>query len=74
MSANSAFHIAVLPGDGIGIEVMAPTLDILKKLEATTPGLEFRFTEGAAGAVNYRETGRSMPDSTIMRTSMPYRD
>jgi len=65
MSANSAFHIAVLPGDGIGIEVMAPTLDILKKLEATTPGLHFRFTEGAAGAGHYRETGKSMPDSTI---------
>ena len=26
MSANTAFHIAVLPGDGIGHEVMAPTL------------------------------------------------
>jgi 3-isopropylmalate dehydrogenase len=65
MSANSAFHIAVLPGDGIGIEVMAPALEALKKLEATTPGLDFRFTEAAAGAGHYRETGRSMPDSTI---------
>ena len=25
MSADSVFHIAVLPGDGIGIEAMAPT-------------------------------------------------
>ena len=65
MTANNAFHIAVLPGDGIGIEVMAPALDMLKKLEATTPGLNFRFTEGAAGANHYRETGKSMPDSTI---------
>ncbi|HVZ51422.1 MAG TPA: isocitrate/isopropylmalate dehydrogenase family protein [Pseudolabrys sp.] len=65
MSANSAFHIAVLPGDGIGIEVMAPTLDILKTIEATTPGLDFRFTEAPAGAVHYQETGKSMPDSTV---------
>jgi 3-isopropylmalate dehydrogenase len=65
MSANTAFHIAVLPGDGIGPEVMAPTLDILKRIEATTPSLKFRFTEAAAGANEYRETGKSMPDSTI---------
>jgi 3-isopropylmalate dehydrogenase len=65
MSANAAFHIAVLPGDGIGTEVMAPTLDILKKLEATTPSLKFRFTEAAAGAGHYLETGKSMPETTI---------
>ena len=53
MSANTAFHIAVLPGDGIGTEVMAPTLDILRHIEATTPSLKFRFSEAAAGAVHY---------------------
>jgi 3-isopropylmalate dehydrogenase len=65
MSANAAFHIAVLPGDGIGPEVMAPALDVLRRIEATTPSLGFRFTEGAAGANHYRATGKSMPDSTI---------
>ncbi len=65
MSANTAFHIAVLPGDGIGPEVMAPALEILRKVEATSPSLAFRFTEGAAGAVHYKQTGKSMPDSTI---------
>ncbi len=65
MLANDAFHIAVLPGDGIGPEVMAPALEVLKKIEATTPGLKFRFTEAAAGATHYKETGKSMPDSTV---------
>jgi 3-isopropylmalate dehydrogenase len=65
MSANTAFHIAVLAGDGIGPEVMAPALEILRRIEATTPSLKFRFTEGAAGANHYRETGKSMPESTI---------
>jgi 3-isopropylmalate dehydrogenase len=65
MSANSAFHIAVLPGDGIGPEVMAPALDVLRRIEATTPSLAFRFTEGAAGAGHYQETGKSMPETTI---------
>ena len=34
MSANNAFHVAVLAGDGIGPEVMAPALEILRKVEA----------------------------------------
>src|SRR5689334_23824415 len=65
MSANTAFHIAVLPGDGIGHEVMTPALDVLRKVEASTPGLTFRFTEAPAGAENYKATGKSMSDSTI---------
>src|SRR5271154_3087512 len=65
MLANDTFHIAVLPGDGIGPEVMAPALEVLRKAEATTPGLKFKFTEAAAGANHYRDTGKSMPDSTI---------
>ena len=43
MSANNAFHIAVLGGDGIGPEVMAPALEILRKIEAKSD-LAFRFT------------------------------
>jgi 3-isopropylmalate dehydrogenase len=65
MSANNAFHIAVLPGDGIGPEVMAPALDILRRVEELTPGLNFRFSEAPAGATEYRETGKSMSEKTI---------
>jgi 3-isopropylmalate dehydrogenase len=64
MSANNAFHIAVLAGDGIGPEVMAPALEVLRKIEANSD-LRFRFTEAPAGANNYLATGKSMPDSTI---------
>ena len=64
MSANNAFHVAVLAGDGIGPEVMAPALEILRRIEARS-SLEFRFTEAPAGANHYRETGRSMPESTV---------
>ena len=65
MRANDSFHIAVLPGDGIGPEVMAPALAILEQVAAATPGLGLRFTPAAAGAGHYRETGRSMPETTI---------
>jgi 3-isopropylmalate dehydrogenase len=64
MSANNALHIAVLGGDGIGPEVMAPALEVLRRIEASTD-LKFRFTEAPAGANNYKATGKSMPDSTI---------
>jgi 3-isopropylmalate dehydrogenase len=65
MPANDAFHIAVLPGDGIGPEVMAPALEVLKLVEATTPGLKFRFSAAAAGAEHYRATGTALPESTV---------
>jgi len=64
MSANNALHIAVLGGDGIGPEVMAPALEILRRIEAKS-NLEFRFTGAPAGANHYRETGKSMPESTV---------
>src|SRR6202048_133340 len=64
MSANNALHIAVLGGDGIGPEVMAPALEVLRKIEATTD-LKFPSTAAPAGANHYRETGKSMPDSTV---------
>ncbi|HZD28496.1 MAG TPA: isocitrate/isopropylmalate family dehydrogenase, partial [Xanthobacteraceae bacterium] len=65
MLANDSFHIAVLPGDGIGPEVMAPALAVLEKAAAATPRLKFHFTEAPAGAGHYRDTGTSMPQSTI---------
>ncbi len=65
MSANSAFHIAVLPGDGIGHEVTKPALDVLRRIEDTTPSLKFRFSERPAGAEEYKATGKSMSEETI---------
>jgi 3-isopropylmalate dehydrogenase len=64
MSANDALHIAVLAGDGIGPEVMAPALEVLRRLEKTS-GLKFRFTDAPAGANEYLATGKSMPESTV---------
>jgi len=65
MDANDSFHIAVIAGDGIGTEVMAPALEILRKLEASHSGLKFRFTEAPAGADHYRETGTALPEATV---------
>ena len=64
MSPNDALHIAVLAGDGIGPEVMAPAVEVLRRIEAASR-LNFRFTEAPAGADHYREAGVSIPESTI---------
>src|ERR1700687_2558245 len=64
MRANDSFHIAVLPGDGIGPEVMTQALEVLRKLETSVAGVRFRFTEAPAGAGHYRDTGASLPDAT----------
>lgn len=65
MSANDAFHIAVLPGDGIGHEVMAPCLEILNAAAARVGGLSFRFETHQAGAINYRDHGVALPKAAM---------
>ena len=56
------FDICVLPGDGIGIEVIEATLPLLEKLQH---GFALRFTEYPAGAHHYRKTGDALPEATF---------
>jgi 3-isopropylmalate dehydrogenase len=65
MNANTAFHIAVLPGDGIGIEVMSPCLQVLKAAGARAGSVAFRFEQHDAGAICYRDTGVALPDTAM---------
>jgi len=57
-----AFEICVLPGDGIGIEVIEATLPLLEKVQQ---GFSLRFTEHPAGAHHYRKTGEALPETTF---------
>lgn len=56
-------HIAVLPGDGIGPEVIAEAIKILKKIESKY-NHEFIFTEALIGAVAIDKTGNPFPKVT----------
>ncbi|HEX8931625.1 MAG TPA: 3-isopropylmalate dehydrogenase, partial [Patescibacteria group bacterium] len=56
-------QIAVLPGDGIGPEIIAEAIKILKKV-ASKFGHEFNFKEGLIGAVAIDETGDPFPKET----------
>jgi 3-isopropylmalate dehydrogenase len=63
MSANNAFHIAVVAGDGIGPEVMAPACEILQRVAGA--GFSLRFSDAPAGANTYLATGSALPDSSV---------
>lgn len=54
------YKIAVIPGDGIGKEVMEATLNILEALN-----IEFKYEFGDAGDECYEKTGEALPQATI---------
>ncbi len=65
MSPNQRFHIAVLPGDGIGREVMAPCLRVLDAAASRAGGFGLHWNEKPAGAFTYRDTGTALPADTM---------
>jgi len=58
------FNLAVVPGDGIGTEVVA---EGLKVLDAVAPlhGASFARTEYDLGARRYHATGETLPDAVL---------
>lgn len=57
-------RIAVLPGDGIGPEVTAVAVQVLKKI-AQKFNHAFTFEEGLVGAIAIDETGNPFPEATL---------
>lgn len=55
--------IAVLPGDGIGPEIVAEAVKVLEKLGAE--GLDISLDYGLVGGAAYDETGTPLPQSTL---------
>jgi len=52
--------VAVLPGDGIGPEIVAQALRVLQKLE-----LKIQFSEALVGGAGYEATGDPLPPATL---------
>lgn len=59
------YKIAVLPGDGVGPEVVAESVKVLLALEKSFPNLQFALSEHPVGAKCYQETGADLPDETL---------
>ncbi|MBI2457649.1 MAG: tartrate dehydrogenase [candidate division NC10 bacterium] len=55
------FTIAVIPGDGVGIEVVAEGHRVLETLARRDKRLRFRFTTFGWGSAYYKTHGRMMP-------------
>ena len=62
-----AFDIVVFAGDGIGPEIMAPTLEILTTLASKSESYRLVATELPAGARTYLETGVALPNASLER-------
>ncbi len=58
------YRIAVLPGDGIGPEVMAEALKVLDTL-AETFGFSYRRDEGLIGGAALDSKGHPLPEETV---------
>jgi len=62
---NQTFRIAVLPGDGIGPDVMAEGLKALRAVEAKLAGVQFELREFSVGAGEYLQSGDPLPAATF---------
>ncbi len=59
-----SYRVAVLPGDGIGPEVMAAAIEVLNAAQ-TQIGRRFEFNLHPAGAQHYLDSGDALPEATL---------
>lgn len=60
----STYKIALLPGDGIGPEILDASLPSIEKAAAVC-GVSLEFSRHDAGAERYRRCGVALPDETL---------
>ncbi|MDB9534541.1 3-isopropylmalate dehydrogenase [Dolichospermum planctonicum CS-1226] len=58
------YHITLLPGDGIGPEIMAVAVDVLKSVSQTFD-INFEFSTALIGGAAIDETGEPLPAVTL---------
>jgi tartrate dehydrogenase/decarboxylase / D-malate dehydrogenase len=64
------YGIAVIPGDGIGKEVMAAGLEVLMELQRRDGGFELDMQQFPWGSDYFRQHGQLMPDDGVARLRM----
>jgi len=62
---TTTFNIAVLPGDGIGVDVTSEALKVLDAAAAKLSGVRFAFHQYSAGAAEYLKNGNPLPDEIL---------
>ena len=64
LNMKTELNIAVFPGDGIGPEVVAEALKILKIIESKL-GLKINLNEAPVGGAGYEATGHPLPEASL---------
>ena len=59
------YNLAVIPGDGVGPEVIAEGRKVLEAMAGGASGLSFNYADYPWGSDYYRETGMLMPEDGI---------
>ncbi|QNI34243.1 hypothetical protein H7849_10290 [Alloacidobacterium dinghuense] len=61
------FHLACLPADGIGPEVIASSRQVLEKLTQLHGGISFDFQHFDWSSTRYQEKGSMMPEDGLQQ-------
>ncbi len=64
---RQTFEIAVFEGDGVGPEIMHPTVDLLTDLSRRAESFALSFQSVPAGAAHYRATGQALPGASLAK-------
>ena len=67
ISGNTVFKIALLPGDGIGPEVIDSALVILRSIESQLSDVRFDFEQFSVGAQEFLTSEDPLPASSFDR-------
>jgi 3-isopropylmalate dehydrogenase len=65
MAKDKQFNIVVLPGDGIGVEVMEACLAVLEPLQRRVGAFALAYDRRPGGAQHYADTGNAFPDECM---------
>lgn len=63
--ARKTFRVVVLPGDGIGPEVIAEAIKVLEVISAASPDVELKLESHLFGGCAIDATGEPLPESTL---------
>lgn len=62
---KKSYRIASIPGDGIGIEVIAAALEVLEALVSTLQTFHIQFEHLPWGSAYYKKTGKFVDDDVL---------
>jgi 3-isopropylmalate dehydrogenase len=66
MPTKPVYHVAVLPGDGIGVDVTEEAVSVLQAVERSLNAFTLDLKKYEGGAQCYKRTGSDLPPETLV--------